>query len=188
MKMQMTRKTILAVLGIVLCLSVSVGGAMAYFTDYEDASGGAVLRLGGETEIDEGSDARNKHIVIRNTGETNMIVRVGIFGNDNEEYLTVTPEAGWITGSDGFYYYGQVLTTDEEGNTTSAIDAVLKDEWKKGESHPDLTGMEITVVHESTQAVYENGEETLSVPEAWDAAAVAQIAPAAHPQSEEVTP
>ena len=53
MKKQMTKKTVLAVLALVLCLSVTIGGAMAYFTDYEDAHGGAVLNLGGETEMVE---------------------------------------------------------------------------------------------------------------------------------------
>ena len=42
MKKKMTRKQILAVLALIFCLSVSIGGAMAYFTDYEDAAGGAV--------------------------------------------------------------------------------------------------------------------------------------------------
>ena len=71
-QMRITKKMIPAVLILLICLSVTIGGAMAYFTDYEDAYGGAVVQLGGETEIDEGSDARNKHIVITNTGETNM--------------------------------------------------------------------------------------------------------------------
>ena len=126
MKMQMTRKTILAVLGIVLCLSVSVGGAMAYFTDYEDGRGSAVLNLGGETEIEEGSDNYDKHIVIRNTGETNMIVRTTIFGNEGEKYMTVTAGDGWILGDDGFYYYNKVL---EPQQSTSEIFAELKAQW-----------------------------------------------------------
>ena len=184
MKKHLTKKSILAAAALVLCLSVSIGSAMAYFTDYEDARGGAVLHLGGETEIDEGSDTRNKHIVIRNTGETNMMVRVAIFGNENEKYMSVTPAADWITGNDGFYYYGSTLKPAEQ---TSVIDAVLKTEWQKGEDHPDLDGMEITVVHESAQAVFDNTSQKLIIPAGWDQAAAGKIAPAAHPQNEEVS-
>ena len=78
MNRQTAKKPVLAALALVLCLSAAVGGAMAYFTDYEDAQGGAVIRLGGQTEIDEGSDTRNKHVVITNTGETNVIVRAAV--------------------------------------------------------------------------------------------------------------
>ena len=184
MKKRITKRSILAAAALVLCLSVTIGSAMAYFTDYEDAQGGAVLHLGGETEIDEGSDARNKHIVIQNTGETNMMVRVGIIGNENEKYLTVTPASGWIAGGDGFYYYGSTLKPEEQ---TSAIDAVLKTEWQKGEDHPELTGMEITVVHESAQAIFDNTTQKLAIPDGWDKTAAEQIAPAAHPQDEEVS-
>ena len=189
MKKQMTRKTMLAVLGIVLCLSASVGGAMAYFTDYEDGRGSAVLNLGGETEIEEGSDGFDKHLVIQNTGETNMIVRAAIFGNEGEKYMTVTAGDGWIQSVDGFYYYNKVL---EPTDTTTAIDAVLKAEWKGDSEHPaikpDLKDMEITVVHESAQAIIDMDTQNLMVPsEQWDAAIVAQIALPAHPQGEEVT-
>ena len=183
MRKQMTKTWILAITALALCLFVSIGGALAYFTDYEDAYGGAVLKLGGETEIDEGSDTRNKHVVILNTGETNVIVRAAIFGNEGEKYLTVTPGNGWTMGSDGFYYYSKVLKPEEQ---TSAIDAVLKTEWEKGEDHPDLTDMEITVVHESAQAIFNIESQKLAAPEGWDAAAVAKITPLTHPQSEEV--
>ena len=184
MKKRITKRSILAAAALVLCLSVTIGSAMAYFTDYEDAQGGAVLHLGGETEIDEGSDARNKHIVIQNTGETNMMVRVGIFGNENEKYLTVTPAAGWIAGSDGFYDYGSTLKPEEQ---TSAIDAVLKAEWTKGGENPDLKDFEITVVHESAQAIFDDATQKLAIPAGWDKATAGKIAPAAHPQDEEVS-
>ena len=166
--MNKRRPLILAVFAIVLCLSVSVGAAIAYFSDYEEASGGAVLGLGGETQLTEGSDAANKHIVIENTGETNMIVRLAIFQND---YLTVKLEqaADWKQVGD-FYYYTKVL---QPGDKTSAVDANLKTEWKGDEPEYDF---DVTVVHESAQAVY-NGE-ALAVPEGWDAEGVSAITPA----------
>ena len=174
-----------AVLILLICLSVTIGGAMAYFTDYEDAYGGAVVQLGGETEIDEGSDARNKHIVITNTGETNMIVRAAVLGNDYEKYMNITAGAGWVPSQeDGitFYYYSKALAP---GEATTAIDAVLEDKWTVGDAHPELNDMEITVVHESAQAVYDETTQKLTAPEGWNEAMVGRITPPAHPQQKQ---
>lgn len=160
MKMKCSRKKVLAVLVAVLCLSVTIGGAMAYFTDYEDAYGGAVLRLDGETTIDEGNVAGEKNITITNTGEVSVLVRVGIFGD--EKYLQ-TPsytDADWIPYN-GFYYYRWVL---EPGKQTSVIKATVKDEWKGEKASIPEEDFEITVVHESVPA-YENGE--IAFPEGW---------------------
>ena len=164
--MKKMNKAKMALFAFVLCLSVSVGATLAYFSDYEEASGGATLGLGGQTEITEGSDEANKHIVISNTGETNMIVRLAIFQND---YLTVTLEKSgdWEKVGD-FYYYKRVLLPGED---TSAVDADLRTSWKGEEPEYDF---DVTVVHESAQAVY-NGEG-LAVPAGWDEKGVAAIA------------
>ena len=163
--MNKRKSLILAVFAIVLCLSVSIGAAIAYFSDYEEASGGATLNLGGETQITEGSDAANKHIVITNTGDTNMIVRLAIFDN---KYMTVTLDESYWKKVGEFYYYQKVL---EPGEETSPVDADLKIEWKGKE--PDYS-FDVTVVHESAQEVY-NGK-TLVVPAGWDAEGVNSIA------------
>ena len=182
----MNRKMIPAVLALVLCLSVTIGGAMAYFTDYEDAYGGAELELGGQTEIEEGSDERNKHIVVSNTGDTHMLVRVAVLGNEAQQFMDVTAENGWLKPSQEngitFYYYGKALAPGEK---TSAIDAVLKAEWTNGNARPELNDLEITVVHESRQAIFNSETQQLAVPDGWNANMVAQITPQAHPQKKQ---
>ena len=192
MNRQTAKRPVLAALALVLCLSAAIGGAMAYFTDYEDAHGGAVIRLGGQTEIDEGSDTRNKHVVITNTGETNVIVRAAVLYSEQDGVtIGVTNEDGWTKGSDGFYYYGKVLTPEEGANATSGIDVKVSTEWKAdpgkktSEDHPNLDDYEITVVHESAQAIYDIESQKLAAPEGWDASAVSAIIPLSHPQSEE---
>lgn len=158
MKRRLPKKTTVALLAVLLCLSVSIGGAVAYFSDYEEAAGGAVLNLGGKTELIEGQEDAEKKIVVKNTGETNMIVRVGLFGA--EEYMTVTySEEDWKKIGD-YYYYKKVLLPEQ---STSAIDAVLKTEWE-GEK-PDFN-FDVDVIHEAAQAVY-NGQ-TLVTPVGWD--------------------
>ena len=161
MKMISKKRLFIAVFAAVLCLSVSIPASLAYFSDYESAAGGAVMRLGGETDLDEGSDKTDKHIVIQNTGETNMIVRLAIFGP--EKYMTISHENGdasaWEKIGD-FYYYKKVLLPGEK---TPQIDAILKAEWKGKQPDYDF---QITVTHESAQAVY-NGRE-LATPKGWD--------------------
>ena len=53
MKKKGLNKKILAAFACLLCLLVSVGMTVAYFSDYEDASGGATMHLQGRTELGE---------------------------------------------------------------------------------------------------------------------------------------
>ena len=64
--MKKINKTTLMLFALVLSLSVTVGATLAYFSDYEQASGGATLNLGGKTELTEGSNENEKDIVIKN--------------------------------------------------------------------------------------------------------------------------
>ena len=156
---------ILILFALVLCLSVSVGASLAYFSDYEEASGGATLNLGGKTEMSEGNDHAQKDITIKNTGDTNMIVRVAIMGEGVQHFKNAPTfnTDDWVTDTvDGttWYYYKKVLPPNA---STSDIIAKMEFSWEGDE--PDYS-FEITVVHESTQAVY-NGT-TLVCPSGWN--------------------
>lgn len=167
MKDILKNRFILTIFALVLCLSLSMGIALAYFSDYEEASGGATLNLGGITELTEGNREDGKDIVIENKGETNMIVRVAVYGA--EEYMNLTAPNDWKKAGD-FYYYQKILSPGEK---TSKIVANVKQSWE-GKTAPAFD-YEVTVVHESAQAVF-NGK-TLAVPDnTWDTGAVASIA------------
>lgn len=166
--MKKIKKTMLMIFALILGLSVSVEVALAYFSDYEQASGGATLHLGGKTEMTEGQDTGKKDVVIKNTGKTNMIVRVGIYGPDEMDAPVM--KGKWMRSStDGMYYYGEVL---KPGETTGEGNLVASMSFKwKGEA-PDYN-YEVTVVHEGCQAIY-NGDK-LKTPNGWDTNAVAKI-------------
>lgn len=170
--MKRINKTTLMIFALVLSLSVTVGASLAYFSDYEEASGGATLNLGGKTQIDEGKDNKQKDIVIKNTGETNMIVRVMIAG-EGVKYLANPPKyekADWEKVKEGdieWYYYKKVL---EPGQETSDILAKMEFSWQGEEPSYNF---EITVAHESAQAVY-NGK-TLAAPKGWNQSIVKAI-------------
>lgn len=185
--MKTKNKTTLMLFALVLSLSVTVGATLAYFSDYEQASGGATLNLGGKTELTEGSDTDKKDVVIKNTGKTNMIVRVGIFGPDEMQDPTVNTDK-WILGPESvpneskyYYYYRYVLKPDKDGNgngdDTGAgnLVASMSFNWQvqQGEEPPDYY-FEVTVVHEGAQAIYDDNNK-LIVPDGWNSAAVGEI-------------
>ena len=104
------KKLSLLVVTLVLVLSVSVGLTMAYFSDYTPAKGGELLVLGGQTEIEEHVTDNSKDVTIHNTGETTVLIRVGIFGPDKMDVQY--DESAWE--KDGtFYYYKKALKPGE---------------------------------------------------------------------------
>ena len=70
----------LAAAALTLTASLGVGRAMAYFTTYATAAGGASLSLNNTVTIPE-EDVVNwtKNVTIQNTGETDCYVRVQVF-------------------------------------------------------------------------------------------------------------
>ena len=183
--MKKINKKTLMLFALVLSLSVTVGATLAYFSDYEQASGGATLNLGGKTELTEGSNENEKDIVIKNTGKTNMIVRVGIYGPD--EMAAPVMKGAWMkSDNDGMYYYGKVL---KPGEDTGAGNLVAKMTFTWEGEEPDYY-FEVTVVHEGAQAIYDDNNNLIPPTNPnpddpnnplpyWNADAVAQIQPPA---------
>ena len=149
---KISKKTILLVLSVVLILSVSFGTTLAYFSDYKEAKGEAPLALKGSTDITEKIVDNNKNITIKNTGDTVVVVRVGVFGPDGME----VSGDNW-TPYNGFYYYDLALKPGETADTLVA--SIEGTEEDLGED------LEIIVVHESETAKYVNG--TLAPQSQW---------------------
>lgn len=160
----------LITVALLLILTVGIGVTSAYFTDYESARGGAVIDLRGQTELTEEVKDGNKEVSISNTGDTDMIVRVMIYG-DTGRISNITGN-GWSKGADGAYYYDKVL---HKGESTSKLTVNVS----TGSS--DTDDFEVIVVHEGSRAVYDGTAEPgaegqkLAAPEGWNADAVSQI-------------
>ena len=161
-------KLLIMALSLILCLSVSVGIAFAYFTDYENARGGAVLRLKGQTWIDEKADDKSKTIVIKNVNEPDMVVRVMIIA-DKDHLGDIELEDGWSgPDEDGWYYYENVLkgSTDRDGEETTKLTAEVK-----VSGNEDINDFDIVVIQEAERVVYEQDEEgnnVVSIPAGWN--------------------
>ena len=160
MKKKTAKQLLLTVCAVALVLVTTVGTAFAYFSDYEEAQGGATLKLQGETTLHEELIDNNKHIVITNTGEVDMIVRVAVFGTEVEGKTVMTVAGEHWTQSGDYWYYDEILapgaSTKELVGTlsTKAVDELEEDD------------LEIIVAHESAPVVC-NKDNTVKKPDGW---------------------
>lgn len=153
-------KTILLVITMMLVLSLTVGLTLAYFSDHTAAEGGSALVLGGSTEVREKTGENSKSVWIENTGETNVVVRVAIYGPTGME---ITANSNWEF-KDGFYYYKGIL---KPGDTTPQGSLEAKVTVPGGDLGDEY---QIVVIQECAQATYElnaGGENVVAAPEAW---------------------
>lgn len=163
-------KIVILTAAMLLVLTAGIGLTSAYFTDYENARGGAVIELGGQTELTEIVKDGNKNVSISNTGDTDMIVRVMIYG-DTGRISNVTGD-GWNKGADKAYYYNKVL---HKGESTGTLTVNVR----TGSS--DTDDFEVIVVHEGSRAVYDGTADPeatvqkLVAPEGWNADEVSKI-------------
>ena len=158
------KKKLVAALSLILCLSVSVSLAVAYFTDYEAAKGGAVLQLKGEDVIEEHFDGNEKVVSVKNTGETDLVVRVRAIGEN------VTPNSknskDWVSDPNGiWWYYKGILKPG-----TSTADEI-RFEVKGISPDADPVEFDVTVVQEAERVTYtqdEKGNNIVAAPDGWD--------------------
>ena len=148
--MKTVRKNkILLTVAIALVLTLTIGLTMSYFSDHTQAAGGLKVTLGGETTIHEEKFDDHKDITIENTGDTDVVVRVAVYGPGA---ITYSGSADWTVSGD-YAYYNKVLPA---GQTTSSITAT----WVVTDTDDDY---DVVVIHESAQAVF-NEDGSVQVP------------------------
>lgn len=167
------RNTGIVLCAVLLALTIGTSGALAYFSDYETAQGGVTLNLVKTLTIEEGTDPKEKNIVIKNTGGENdadVVVRVSIYGPDG--YMKITVPDNWVDGDDGWYYYKGVLAPGQD--TGTAINAKICNPDGSDLSKKQIAelgeGFEVTVVQEAEIATYKqvNGKNVVQNPEGWN--------------------
>lgn len=155
------RKMKLLVASVLLVALAAPAVAFAYFTDYESAWGGAVIKLEGETTIHEEASTDQKVISIENIGETDVVVRVAIYG-DYIKWGESTIGDGWVhKDGDDWYYYDKML---KPGESTSEIVVKIDKDAATSDGHD----FDIVVVHESERVSYDGtADNKVSKPEGW---------------------
>ena len=156
-----SKKTVSVLLMTILILTATAGSAWAYFTDYEQLAGSAVIKLGHSTYIEEQTTEDSKTVGIQNTGEADVIVKVMLYGPDG---MTVEGNDDWqITDNkNGSFlaYYKKILPP---GETTSTITASITDIPVTIEN----MDTEITVTQECYVASFDDNNEVIA-PDNWE--------------------
>lgn len=151
------RVVCLASVAMLLTAGAKSGQAMAYFTTYALASGGGTLLLGvPQTEITEEVVNANKQVSIQNIGDYDCYVRLRVFAGDAYP-VDYHYSQNWTQGSDGYFYYGPVLTPkDTEGAVADRFDieiAALKEAPREDSVLP--ADFNIIVIQEYTPVLYD---------------------------------
>ena len=152
MKKRFSKNFCLAAAALTLTAGISVGSAMAYFTTYATASGGAVISLGSTTIVpEEEVVGMEKRISVKNTGDYECFVRVKVFAGDKYQpgLVFIPDQAGtWSQGEDGYYYCSQVIP---EGGVSETFRVKID----TMDSEDDFN---VIVIQECTAVLYdENG-------------------------------
>ena len=164
------KRLLITAICLVMCLAVSIGFTVAYFTDYEDARGGAAIHMSGRTEIEEKFDGNDKLVTVTNTSndDVDMVVRVLAYGEDLE-YVS-EKDGDWIKDSkaDNIWYYHKVL---KKGESTSS----LRVKVSGAVDADDPVDFEVTVVDEAKRVVYTqdgSGNNEVEIPSGWNVSSI----------------
>ena len=143
-----------------------VGSAFAFFTDQVTAKGEKEVVLGYDTTTTEDIKDGNKIITVTNNGQTEVMVRLMVFGagdDDNDKRTVINPGAGWIqvSADEGqCWQYNNVLSpvgTDGSSATEFRIDLA------EGASGDDF---EVIVIGQCSAVYY--GDDGLPHAYNWD--------------------
>lgn len=150
--MQLTKRVSIIAVATALCLVAFAGTALAYFSDLTIANGQKSINLGYSTETVEEKDGLDKHIVMTNTGDTDVMVRVQMFyPTSDPDTIKVTVEGtNWreVEGSEAhMFVYDKVLAPGEE---TEILLATV--DIKNVEAAPNQ--FDVIVVGQTAPAVY----------------------------------
>ena len=114
----MKRSSFLALLAFVLILSLSIGSAMAYFSDTDNTDGKQTITFGAETTITEDPADAQKTITIFNKPDSKVavFVRVRAFSTHSLSYKG----SGWTQSGD-YWYYNTPLEPSPDPDPTSPL-------------------------------------------------------------------
>ena len=158
--MRKKSKKLIVICAVFIALIASTTAAYAYFTDYEQARGGAQIKLEGQTHFNEEPSDSQKVLSVENTGETDVIVRVAAFGDFINWETSRWEDGDWKKIGDWFYYK-KIL---KPGETTKNINIKIDTAVAKKAEHD----FDIVVVHESSR-VTDDGTTANKVvkPDKW---------------------
>lgn len=155
-------KTILAAFAVVLPLSVSIGSALSYFTANVAAGGSVPVAIVPDTDIGEKVIEMEKHVVIKNTGEVPVYIRLKAFAGS--EYKLAISGTNWSTtdsivieGSDSDRYYEYGMWVAPGASTDEIIISIRDKNGNMIKPGVDIDAFNVVVAYERTpMAAYDD--------------------------------
>ena len=143
------RQILLTVVAAALVLSISVGGAWAYFTATTSASGGVTVKAGPKTDITEPDvSAWTKHVVITNDEDSpSVFARARAYAG--ADYTLTYSGEGWTDGGDGWWYCDEAIAPGGESPELLIAIGNIPEKPEDGQS------FNVQVVYEATPALYD---------------------------------
>lgn len=154
MKRMNKTKTILVLAAIVLVLTCTVSGTVAFLVTKTDPVENQFTPAKVTCAVSESFNGSTKSDVkIQNTGNTDAWIRATVVANWVKDGKIVAPwtdnivykNDGWTKGSDGYYYYNS--TVPSMGYTTNLFDS-----YTPVEPPVDGAHLEMTIVCQAVQA------------------------------------
>lgn len=149
------RKCLLVAAALMVIGLTSIKPAMAYFTDFAQATGAKTIHV-GDSELpppEDNVENMIKTVAISNTGDYDVFVRVkAIYPSNVTVKMDKDNSKGWSLKEDGYYYYGEIVKANKE-NPFKTNDLKLKIEAPK-----DATEFNVIIVQEATKVLYKDGE------------------------------
>lgn len=151
---KMKMKSILLLTLMVAVIMGTIGGTVAYLVTSTDPVENVFTSSKVTTKIEEEvKNGTKSKIIVKNTGDVDVWVRVAIIGNYVKDGQVVGAWNGtvsynstkWTKGNDDYYYYIEVVKVGQE--TENLLIGGINSETKEDGSH-----LEITVIHQSIQA------------------------------------
>ena len=130
----MNKRNLLVTVLLVMILTVSVGGTVAFLMDKTAQTTNTFLPEQVTCKIDETFDGTTKsNITVTNTSKIPVYIRVALipFWKDADGNVAgaeswtpdFTPQGDWYKGSDGYYYYPTAVQPD--GTTPSLTSGIV---------------------------------------------------------------
>ena len=143
-----------ALLAVILC----AGPAYAYFTAVTSATGEKAITLGYSAETDEDFDGEDKAITMKNTGDTDVMVRVILLGVQPREGVDIfIAGSGWVKteATDDYEVWNYVADALHPNETTPALKVDLTQKIDPDNSLTHIN-FDIQVVGQCSTAVYDD--------------------------------
>ena len=137
-------------LGVALVLSLGIGSAGAYFTDWTEANGGLPISVTPSTEPEEEYGAREKKLVVRNNGTAPVFVRARAYASCDVEIAG----EGWTADENGEWWNYDQQVPAKKGGTPGATTALTMHVTFPEEA-AESDEYNVIVVYESTPVQYQ---------------------------------